>query len=535
MLIKFGSIITEGVGKLGGSTITKSRSGIVFKNKMSRVNSCSEIQVTMRQRITLLSKAWSQLLESQRTSWNIATTYYPQRNYFGDTVYLSGYNLYLKINLQLLLIGQSVIDTAPVRGAYVSIESASALAYNSLNYLFLSFSPTVPTDFNYKIYASPGLSPGKNYCLSPYRFLGILPANTTSYYDLSTLYLSKIGYIGFVGQRIFIKIIPVNQSTGIEYLPYIFSIIIQAASSYQPGTTWTDLGQQYGSTGIWSIAYLDRGICLAGTGNNGKILRSTNYGATWSDLGQQFAQTYVYSLAYLGNGICLAGTYPLGKILRSTDYGATWSDLGQQFAQTRIYSLAYLDNGICLAGTNPLGKILRSTDYGATWSDLGQQAGETAIFSLAYIGVGICLAGTGAHGKILRSTDYGVTWTDLGQQGAQTVIYSFSSPDSGIVLCGGYPGGRIQRSTNYGATWTDLGQQYGESRIYSLAHLGASVCIAGTGLTAKILQSTDYGATWTDLGQQASETTIYSLAYLDNGICLAGTGPNGKILRSIMF
>ena len=41
-------------------------------------------------------------------------------------------------------------------------------------------------------------------------------------------------------------------------------------------------------------------------------------GLTWSDLGQQFSQTHIYSFSYLGNGICLAGTGSNGKILRST-------------------------------------------------------------------------------------------------------------------------------------------------------------------------------------------------------------------------
>jgi len=133
--------------------------------------------------------------------------------------------------------------------------------------------------------------------------------------------------------------------------------------SYHSSNTWSDLGQQFAQSHIYSLAYLDSGIALAGTATTGKILRSTDYGASWSDLGQQFAQTEIWSLAYLDSGIALAGTYPGGKILRSTDYGASWSDLGQQFAQSHIRSLAYLENGIALAGTYPGGKILRSTKH----------------------------------------------------------------------------------------------------------------------------------------------------------------------------
>jgi len=126
-------------------------------------------------------------------------------------------------------------------------------------------------------------------------------------------------------------------------------------------------------------------------------------GLPWTDLGQMAAETYIFSLAYLENGICLAGTSENGKIFRSVDYGATWTDLGQQAAEMRVFSLAYLENGICLAGTGNNGKIFRSVDYGATWTDLGQQAAEIQVVSLAYLENGICLAGTGGNGKILRA------------------------------------------------------------------------------------------------------------------------------------
>jgi len=214
------------------------------------------------------------------------------------------------------------------------------------------------------------------------------------------------------------------------------------------GLTWTDLGQQYSQTEIDGICYLGNGIVVAGTGPNGKILRSTDYGLTWTDLGQQYSQTYIDSLCYLGNGIILAGTAEDGKILRSTDYGLTWTDLGQQYSQEHLYRFCYLGNGIALAGTSPNGKILRSTNYGLTWTDLGQQYSQTYVVSLCYLGNGIVLAGTCLSGKILRSTDYGLTWTDLGQQYSQTWLYSLHYLGNGIVLAGTVPGGKILRSVN---------------------------------------------------------------------------------------
>jgi hypothetical protein len=206
------------------------------------------------------------------------------------------------------------------------------------------------------------------------------------------------------------------------------------------GSGYTDIwyGQLTGSTILPvsiqpSSLVSDFNVCLAGTGGSGKILRSTDSGSTWTDLGQQYSQTQIYSLVSLGDGVVLAGTGAGGKILRSTNYGASgsWTDLGQQFSQQYIYSLASLGGGVVLAGTGNNGKILRSTDSGSTWSDLETQFTQTQIYSFTSLGGGIVLAGTSAGGKILRSTDFGATWSDLGQQGGQAGILSlefFTNP-----------------------------------------------------------------------------------------------------------
>lgn len=159
------------------------------------------------------------------------------------------------------------------------------------------------------------------------------------------------------------------------------------------GLRWTDLGTLIDDTAIVCLAYLGNGICLAGTSNNGKIGRSTDYGLTWTDLGTIIAgETTIFSLAYLGNGICLAGTYLGGKIARSIDYGETWTPVkgygGEHITppvgtiiagEGYILSLAYLGNGICLAGTRPNAKIARSTDFGENWVELTDDIAFDAV------------------------------------------------------------------------------------------------------------------------------------------------------------
>ena len=153
--------------------------------------------------------------------------------------------------------------------------------------------------------------------------------------------------------------IPFSATPENSMLQAIESVFVAIVSSF--GLKWTDLGNILFTIRIDFIANLGNGIVVAGTGNSGQLIRSTDYGATWTDLGQQGAESEIRSLAYCGDGIVVAGTYPGGKIFRSTDYGATWTDLGQLGAETQLHSLAYLGNGVAVAGTYPGGKIFRST------------------------------------------------------------------------------------------------------------------------------------------------------------------------------
>ena len=101
----------------------------------------------------------------------------------------------------------------------------------------------------------------------------------------------------------------------------------------------------------------------AGTGNNGKIYRSSD-GTTWAEV-EDTTETRIYSLASF-NGYLYAGTYPNGKIYRSSD-GVTWAEV-EGTIETYIFSLTSFDE--CLyAGTGNNGKIYRDWDSSNWYSN----------------------------------------------------------------------------------------------------------------------------------------------------------------------
>ena len=468
--VLYSSLVNTLSGKLHDGVFAKTK-GISYlrRHNSSPRKTKSSSQFKIRGSISTLSGLWYSLSSLLKSLWNS----YAAATNSGS----SGFNQFIRLNNRLYyLFDKSKYISGPPPSPYTPVfpKSVSCICFSAGNFEINWQYPADPDTFIFCNYR-PVLPLHKE--VSPTWKFGFSSDSSFLYKQLST------GY---------------EESRPVEFRLRSFDLFgrvspwthVFSATRFDPGFNWTDLGQQFSQSRIFSFSYLGNGIVLAGTSDNGKILRSVDYGLNWSDLGPQFSQSYIFSLSYLGNGIVLAGTATNGKILRSVDYGLNWSDLGQQFSQSIIYSLSYLGNVIVLAGTGENGKILRSVDYGLNWSDLGQQFSQSRIYSFSYLGNGIVLAGTSENGKILRSVNYGLNWSDLGPQFSQSYILSFSYLGNGIVL-------------------------------------------AGTADNGKILRSVDYGLNWNDLGQQFSQSQILSLSYLDNGIVLAGTGINGKILRSV--
>ena len=111
--IKFGMMMTDARGKLGGHVFTKARSGATVRTRVTPVNGQTSAQGAVRSRFGSLSQSWSSLSEEQRIAWNSKASTVGKTNIFGDSYYPSGKNLYVAINTNILNAGGSAINIPP--------------------------------------------------------------------------------------------------------------------------------------------------------------------------------------------------------------------------------------------------------------------------------------------------------------------------------------------------------------------------------------------------------------------------------------
>jgi hypothetical protein len=154
------------------------------------------------------------LTQAQRDSWNSAVASYSKTDIFGDLRNPSGANLFQKLNNNLQSIGIAFLTSAPlpVEVPNTSVVSLSVETTGSVMEIFLS--GAVATDSALKIFATAPQSPGKSFVKSEYRIVAQLDPTDTSPADIAAAYVAKFGTFPSVGQKIFVKALPISTLTG---------------------------------------------------------------------------------------------------------------------------------------------------------------------------------------------------------------------------------------------------------------------------------------------------------------------------------
>jgi hypothetical protein len=224
----FGTIIVGGSGKLGGHVITKNRAGYALRTKVTPSNPQSADQSEVRNRLTGISQSWAGLTDAQRSQWNSAVSSFSSTNIFGNVVNPSGFNLFQKLNNNLLAVGSASILVPPAPAAVQALTTLSAVADNSSNSLTLTFAPAIDAGTKFKVLATPAENAGISFVKNEFRVIGHIDSAATSPYIASALYNAKFGAIGAAGKKIYVQLVGVNATTGQMGQPIQLVCTIQA-------------------------------------------------------------------------------------------------------------------------------------------------------------------------------------------------------------------------------------------------------------------------------------------------------------------
>jgi hypothetical protein len=190
--IKFGMMMTDARGKLGGQVFSKNRSGAYVRTKVTPTNPQSAFQSAVRALFALISASWSTLTAAQRASWNGAVSDWATTDVFGDLKNPSGKNLHQRLNQNLGNTGQTLINTAPAKVTLPEDVITAAPIGIAATSLALTGAST-SADVVVQVFATPPLSQGTTFVKNRLRQIYFEVGDSYSATDAYAAYVAKFG------------------------------------------------------------------------------------------------------------------------------------------------------------------------------------------------------------------------------------------------------------------------------------------------------------------------------------------------------
>ena len=214
--MKFGMMMTDARGKLGGQVFSKNRGGAYVRTKVTPSNPQTLAQSIVRSNLGTISQAWNSISPQQIADWNSAVDNWKSTDIFGDIKIPSGKNLFTKLNVNLLNTLQPIVLDVPEKTA-VSVTPDIIVNYDTTTpaWAFPNLPPL--TTGQYQIEATPAVPNGVSYVKNRFRVVAIANTSTLAQTEMLSGYAAKFGAPS-LGDKIFVRIRTIAE-TGQASLP----------------------------------------------------------------------------------------------------------------------------------------------------------------------------------------------------------------------------------------------------------------------------------------------------------------------------
>lgn len=219
MKIIFGGGIVAARGSIGGNVYSANASGAYVRAFAMPTNPDTAAQQAVRATFGSISNAWKGLSQANQNSWIEAAPNFPVQDSLGQTVILTGQQLFCRLNNSLQQIGESGLTTAPSPGSLTDLASLTIGTWDDTNLISSATTDgggtTVPTGQVVVVEATAGLSAGINAPKRPaFKKIGTIAASASlTSYDATTAYAAKFGSRS-VGTKVFLRMTMVLIATG---------------------------------------------------------------------------------------------------------------------------------------------------------------------------------------------------------------------------------------------------------------------------------------------------------------------------------
>lgn len=183
-LIGLGGGVTEIRGSIGGTVFSKNRYGAYARKRTVPVDPGSTAQTKIRATYGQVRNAWfSVLTAQQRTDWATYATNVPVQNRLGQSITLTGWNMFSRTNSALLYNDMDIIADAPTDFSLAEQDATLAITVSEATQLVsVAFDDTMDwcdeDGSALLLYVSRPQNPTVNYFKGSYLIAGTIDGDS---------------------------------------------------------------------------------------------------------------------------------------------------------------------------------------------------------------------------------------------------------------------------------------------------------------------------------------------------------------------
>jgi len=211
--IKFGQMIAEARGKVAGLVFSRGAYGAYMRQRVTPINPKTVAQGAVRSSLAAASQAWSSLTDAQRLVWASHVDNFKKTNNIGDSVTLTGFNLFVSLNRNATVIGAAPLTAFVGYEKPAAVLTLSGTISHAPEKLEIAFTPAIPAADKWVVYATRPVSEGKNFVKSEFRQIYVMDSADVTPMDLTAAYVALFGAIPQSGEACFVKIRPIKVAT----------------------------------------------------------------------------------------------------------------------------------------------------------------------------------------------------------------------------------------------------------------------------------------------------------------------------------
>lgn len=159
-------------GSVGGVVASRNAGGAYLRNRTVPVNPNSTQQQAVRAAFGTMSQYWGTTLTgAQRSGWDAYAVATPLVNRLGDSITVSGFDMFMKTNIFLEYVNAALIDDAPGTPGLSSLGTITLGVWDVSDSEF-QFTSTNPSATSVLVAVGPAVGPGVTFFKGPFTFWG---------------------------------------------------------------------------------------------------------------------------------------------------------------------------------------------------------------------------------------------------------------------------------------------------------------------------------------------------------------------------